>query len=158
MNGSAQVVESYPLRRYLLDRARGKARDYRALFYGIDLNVTALNTDTTGFVDVNMNAPFLWCGNIAEYTDQNANIVQDIDAIVSVRLGGGGGQLVTRGAIHVVNFYPQAGGPFIFPTPRPLDAGTRIHVTFNVLHTFLTGVPFTIRLIHMGLAVYGYPQ
>lgn len=154
------AIESYPLRRYLLDRARGKAREYVPFYYEIAIQITALATDTVGSVTLDTDAPFLLMHCQSEVVN-NALVPFSTAGIIQgtalLRIGGPGSRAVSRSPVALGNMYPQRGGAFTFPACMPMEAGSMLHLTINLQSIVAANpLPYAFRFQHMGLKVYGW--
>lgn len=153
-------IESYPLRRYLLDKARGRTRDYRPHIATITVNVAQLATDTTGTVDIDTDAPFLMLYTVAQYRDNlNLAIVGALNGTALLRIGGPGARQLTRSPCALAHLYPQRGCVNPLPYAYPIEAGSQLHATIRInANPFGTGQipPYECRLLHIGLKLYGY--
>lgn len=155
---AAGLIESYPLRRYLLEQARGKARDYQPCIYSIRLEgVTSVGgLDFIGSVDIDTDAPFLWLGGVYALRNNLGDPnLSHLNATVMLRIGGPGARSYTRTACSLAHLYSQRGFVKMLPAAYPVEAGSQLHATVRVL-TNANDPPYVLDLMHVGLKLYGY--
>lgn len=132
---------SYPLQRYLHDQQRGKQRDYLIRVHQLRFTPTALNTAFTDQADVEPAEPFIWIATSGYAFDNATSLQVTPNALVTVRLGGPGGRSFSRDAVHWMNGIGEQTMPFYLGAPAPINGGSTIHGTLQLL----TG-PLTLRL------------
>lgn len=157
---AAGLIESYPLRRYLLDKARGKARDYHPCIYSIRLTGVQAGTPVfTGSVDIDTDAPFLWLGGVYACRSDGGlgdPIVGHLNAAVTLRIGGPGARSFTRTGCGLPNLYSVRGFVKMLPAAYPIEAGSQLHATLSVLTNIGGQQPYVVDLMHVGLKLFGY--
>lgn len=152
MNVDAPPIVSYPLRRYLLEEARGKRREYKAYWYGVKFTDAMVSgVDQVRIVEVDTDAPFLWTGTIGR--DQQGNTGW-LNALLQVRVGGAGGKAWARTPVHWVNAVGVRPVPAMLPAPWLVAAGSQFHVTFTPIQAPQSNPP--VWLLFEGLKVYGW--
>lgn len=153
----APAIVSYPLRRYLLDDSRGKARAYKPHIYGaVFLNPAALAVGATMIdtVDLDSDAPFLWTRTL-EVDNEAESTRFTFNGLVQIRIGGPGGRAMARTDTHIACCTGKRPTPRDLPAPALLDAGTQIHVTLTNLQAGQS-TSGELWIMFMGMKVYGW--
>jgi len=125
-------IASYPLTRYLWDRSRQKERLNQMMFYQGEVNFTT-GTEQVTVINIDGDTTFLWLGLRSACFLPALNLpTSPADAGVMVRYGGPGGRGFSQSPIDIRNCAPSRPVPFMLPCPRPMAAGSTLHVTVTL--------------------------
>lgn len=154
------AFDSYPLKRYLLDRSRGKIRDYEPFFYETQITLAGLAADTVGVIQLDMDAPFLWLRCVGELAGGNDATVGDsthFDVTVVLRIGGPGSRSLSKTPMHYDNIFTRRPWSFPLPAPYLLPAGGQVHITLNAqTNNGPIAFPWRARPMLVGLKCFGW--